>query len=373
MIGQIQKNILGSQNLSNKNKVKNLLYYEARKRGAERSWKNRHQKVFEFNSSYAKSTPINIKDEHKKVWAPFRDNVDLNTLKICQNISGIADPRYIPEDIFVSDIESTLLIEDSIHFLSHKSFYNQWFDKGIFPKDILHRINGEYLDPNLKPVTWEQIQSVLTDVSYPVVMKPNKDSYGGKNIHFVKSKEELVRLVENEDNFVVQEQILQHDFFSKFNPIGLNTIRVYIYRSVIDHQLHILSTTLRMGKGGSLDNETDGGIHCLIKPNGHLNGYAVDKFCRKYSKHPDTGYLFEGIIPGYDQLKSLALAIAGKVFFSHIVGLDMCCDTNNQWRVIELNTKGHTIRFSQYGGSPFFGEFTSEVIEFCKNNHWSLR
>jgi hypothetical protein len=40
--------------------------------------------------------------------------------------------------------------------------------------------------------------------------------------------------------------------------------------------------------------------------------------------------------------------------------------------MLEINTKGHSIRFSQYHGYPFFGEFTDEVIEYCKENHWAL-
>ena len=44
--------------------------------------------------------------------------------------------------------------------------------------------------------------------------------------------------------------------------------------------------------------------------------------------------------------------------------MDLCFDKNSKWRVVEVNTKGITIRFSQYGGKPFFGDFTEEVIEY---------
>jgi hypothetical protein len=175
----------------------------------------------------------------------------------------------------------------------------------------------------------------------------------------------------NYDDFVVQEIIQQHDFYAQFNQVGLNSFRVYLYRSVIDNSLNILSISLRMGRGGGLDNETAGGIHVFINEDGFMNGYAVDKFGTKYFKHPDTGLKFDMKIPDFDGLKTFASKIAGQVFLTNIIGLDLCMDKNGNWRAIEVNTTGHTIRFAQYGGKPFFGDFTDEVIEYCRSNHWA--
>jgi hypothetical protein len=366
----ISKQIISSKRLSAKNKFKKLIYYYLRKRGAERSWNRRHNSVLAVNKNYNKPCESEIETKHKQIWSVFRTNPDLTTLRISNNVSGVADPKIIPEDIFVADIEPSLITDKSVDYIGIKSFYNYWFPDDIFPKDLFHRLDGQYLSADLEAISFDEMEKISKRITYPVILKPNKDTYGGMDINVVNSAEELLKLAKERENFVVQEKIQQHDFFKKFNPVGLNTIRVYVYRSVVDNKLHVLSTTLRMGKGGSLDNESAGGIHCLITPSGHLNGYAVDKFCKKYDKHPDTGYLFKGIIPNYDQLKKVALEIAGKVFFSHIIGLDICFDTKNQWRVIEVNTKGHTIRFSQYGGQSFFGEFTDEVIDYCKRNHW---
>lgn len=369
---EVFKNILKSKELSTKDKTKNALFYLSRKRGAEKSWKNRHQKVFEANNGYSNPCDSFIENKHQKIWSEFRNKVDLSTLRICKNISGYADERIIPEDIFVSDIEPTLLEDDSVHFISHKSFYNRWFPEGIFPKDFLHRIKGQYLNANLDPINWNTFTIIAHGLSYPVVMKPNIDSYGGKGIIFVENATELIEASKMKDDFVIQERILQHEFFKKFNPVGLNTIRVYVYRSVLDNRLHVLNMALRMGKDGSLDNETAGGIHCMIKPDGSLNGYAVDKYGTYFQEHPNTKLKFISKIPHHIALKGLAKKIAQKVFFTRIIGLDVCLDDQGEWRVIEINTNGTTIRFSQYGGRPFFGRFTDEVIEYCIKNHWTL-
>jgi hypothetical protein len=30
-----------------------------------------------------------------------------------------------------------------------------------------------------------------------------------------------------------------------------------------------------------------------------------------------------------------------------------------------VNLNSHTIRFAQYAGQPFFGDFTGEVVRYC--------
>ncbi|HLQ99302.1 MAG TPA: sugar-transfer associated ATP-grasp domain-containing protein [Sphingobacterium sp.] len=290
----------------------------------------------------------------------------MSTLRICKNISGRADAKMIPEDVFVSDIEPTLISDGAVHFLSHKSFYNQWFPEGIFPEDIFHCIEGQYLDSELNSIGLDDLKKKAKNILYPVVIKPNWGSYGGKDVYFVENTEKLVTLCKASCDFVVQEQIRQHKFFRRYNPGGPNTIRVYVYKSVKDHKPHVINMALRMGRGGSLDNETDGGLHTIIDEEGFLNNYAVDKYGEKFTEHPDTGYSFDDKIPAVDELKELALKISEQIYFTRIIGLDLCYDSLSRWRAIEVNTKGHTIRFAQYGGQPFFREFTDEVIEYCK-------
>ncbi len=42
--------------------------------------------------------------------------------------------------------------------------------------------------------------------------------------------------------------------------------------------------------------------------------------------------------------------------------------------MVEANVVGqHTIKFIQNAGFPFFGEFTDEVVDYCKVNHWALK
>jgi hypothetical protein len=123
-----------------------------------------------------------------------------------------------------------------------------------------------------------------------------------------------------------------------------------------------------MGKGGSLDNETAGGIVCSVRSDGKLHDYAVDRFGTKFVTHPDSGLRFSDLepVPHLRSLRTFACDMAQHLYLTRLASFDICLDINENWRAIEYNLFGQTIRFSQYAGNPFFGPFTSEVIDYCQ-------
>jgi len=365
------RKILTNKSLPLKERVRKSFAYFLKKRGAIKSWERRHVGVLKTNRNYNKKCPGDVENKHRHLWSYFGKNVDPTTLRICYHISGKADARIVPEDIFAADIEPTLITDSSVDYISNKSFYNRWFPQGIFPKDLYHRIDGQFFDPDLKEEGYDDFLNFAQNAVYPVVIKPSRGTYGGEGVHFVESSKELTHIAADHKDFVVQEKIEQHPFFNKFHPKGLNTIRVNFYRSTTNNNLFILNMALKMGKAGSLDNIKAGGIHSAINSSGYLSGYAVDKYGSKFEKHPDTGLKFNQKIPDFENLKEIVLKIGDQVFLTRLFGLDVCLDTQHEWRVIELNTISQSIRFSQHAGEPFFGEHTSEVVQYCKENHWA--
>lgn len=366
------KRILTSENLSIKDRLKRLLHYYRIRRGSRISWKSLFNRIFKVNPSYKR--PIKASNErlHRLFWKPFSRNINLSTLRVCENISGISDHRFVPEEIFVADIEPTLNNIPSAELFAFKSLYNKWFPKSLFPKDYFHNIDGEWLDKDLKTISYKEVELITEGIHYPVVVKPNRNSYGGKNIHFPQGQNELLKLCQRRKDFLVQEFIYQHEFLERFNNKGINTIRVNIYRSVIDNKLKILNAALRFGVGGSLDNLTAGGIVTTVNQSGFLNGYAVDKYGQKYLSHPDSKLKFNTQIPNYDKIKVVCLNISEMIKYVRLIALDLCIDRTGKWRMIEVNIFGGTILFSQYHGIPFFGDYTEEVRDYCLTNHWSL-
>jgi hypothetical protein len=367
------KRILSNKNLSLKERFKRLLVYYSARRGVRIPWNKRYKKVFELHPILKTHAEKSIEKAHNLYWKPFQRRINYSTLRVCKNISGISDPKYIPEEIFKTDIEPTLNQTSQVEYLTYKSFYNYWFPGNFFPCDHFHNVDGEWLDHNLKTITFNDVRSIARELDYPVVLKPNRDSYGGKNVFFPKNYEELINLAVIRKNFIVQEKIKQHSFFEQFNHHGINTLRVDIYRSVTDNQLHVVHIALRMGVGGSLDNETAGGIVVKVRKDGFLNGFALDKYGKKYLHHPDTGVDFNKKIPDLEGLKDLSLKIAHKILYARLICLDLCYDSEKRWRMIEVNINVATIRFAQYHGALYFDTFTDEVHDYCLLNHWALK
>lgn len=311
--------------------------------------------------------------DYKAFWKMMNKPVETRTVELCYNLSGHFDLRIMPEDIFRADVEPSLNCRNDLHFFANKNIYGKWFGTGIFPLDYFHKVGGVYYDRSLKVI--ENINSYIesTEFIFPVVLKPSTGSSGGKDIYFLQSRAEIARTMDMFDNLVVQEELTQHSFLSAINPAGINSVRVCIYRSVSDHSYHVLNASLRMGKDGSLDNETAGGIVCNINDNGSLNHYAVDRYGITYSHHPNTGFVFQGnSLPYYENLSHTALEIARQIPVANLISLDLCLDIREVWRCLEVNLNLQTIRFAQYAGKPFFREFTEEVMQYTKKHHWAL-
>ena len=364
---------ISSKTLGVKDKIKNMIAYFLRRRGARILWNEEWALIHKNTPAYNRAADKQIEKEHIRYWKAFRRKVNPSTLRMSLNISETANPKCIPEEVFMSDIEPTLNGTDSVVYISNKSLANNWFGGDVFPDDYIHNIDGDWLDHNLNSISFDQVRDIAKTLTYPVVVKPNRDSYGGSNVFFPKSSDELVELLQGRTNYLVQEKLTQHPYFNGYNPHGINSLRVNIYRSVKDNQLHIFNVAFRMGVGGSLDNLTSGGIGVMVRPDGRMDGYALDAKGKKHFEHPDTGCTFDQQIPDYENLKAVSLQVASKVLYARIICLDMCYDAEGKWRMIEVNINGTTLMFAQYHGVPFFDQFTDEVRDYCTTNHWTLK
>lgn len=310
--------------------------------------------------------------QYKNYWKVFGNKVELKTINACYNISGVFDKRIIPENIFFANIELTLNDSSNISFLQNKSIYNRWYRNGSFPKDYLHRMNGKFYDAKLNELNKVDVDNILNNLQYPVVVKPNIDSAGGKDVYFVDNILELRNHIDALQDLVVQEKLVQSNLLNGiYNSI--NTVRVCLYKSVRDNNFYVINSALRVGRDGKLDNESGGGLVCFIDETGKLRDIAVNKYGEKFREHPNTREKFGFNLPYFNELCEASKLVCKDILYARLVSLDMCLDHTNTWRAIEVNLLGHTIRFAQYAGQPFFGEFTDEVIEYCLENHWAYQ
>ena len=364
--------ILKSINLTPKDKLKSIISFFILHKGGIKIYSIYYDLVKTSSKGLMRNVSRESEVHHRLLWEQLGVSVDIRTFRVCKNLNSDSPITIVPESLYYSTIEPTLNYYPFTRFIAVKSFYEKWYNNEYFPKSILHRMDGIYYNSDLERMSDGEIGGVIDNIAFPVVIKPNLYSGGGKGVRIAKSCEELQSLLLNNNNVVVQELVRQHHFAAQYHPGSINTCRVYLYKSVLDDSIHVLHTTFRVGIGTSIDNEKAGGIHVYVDRSGKMSGKAIDYLGNIFETHPLTGVKFDRILPFMPSLLRNSIDIAKKVHYCRIIGLDMYLDESGIWKVIEVNVDSATLRFAQYHGQPFFGEFTNEVIEYCRKNHWAL-
>lgn len=350
--------------------TKRWLVHARRRHLSTRDWEGHFAKVARLHPECFTPCAPAIEREHVRRWRALRSPISLKTLRMSAAISGVADTRIVPQEVYVSEIQPVLNREPSLLLFEHKSFYGKWFRPGIFPTCYLHNITGNLYDAEYAPMDSPAACALASRLPYPVVFKPNRDTKGGSGVAFCQDPAALINAMAEARDYVVQERIAPHPYFAQFNATGLNTLRCCVFRSPNTQQLSLLNVALRMGRQGRVDNLDQGGIVMFVNPTGQPDNYARDNFGGRYAAHPDSQVPFAelGPVPFFDQLKPFVLAQAAQVWFARLISFDVCLDEAGAWRLVEINLRAQTISFAQFAGHPFFGEHTDEVIEYCRRN-----
>lgn len=134
---------------------------------------------------------------------------------------------------------------------------------------------------------------------------------------------------------------------------------------LLNGNVSICSAAIRCGKAGSLvDNVGAGGAIIGIRENGALHPYG---FNHEGMTSKNGEFVFDGFsIPNYDKVIKFALDAHSFIPNIRLAGWDICLDSNNQPKLIEVNTSWPGIFYEQLCTGPIFGGRTDEVLDFCK-------
>jgi hypothetical protein len=341
------------------------------------------RKIRKIWKSVKKRQPLpvdkNILAEHRRKWKALGRSIDTRWIRTYTAVSGISSPDYIPENIYYTIVERVLNDQSFSGAYADKNFYDRYYDPAILPETLLRAIDGKLFNKQYEPVDIDNGLSSCLSGYEKLILKPSTDSGGGFRVRLIDARKEessgyenLKKILTGSRNLVVQDYIEQHDFFRQFNDTSLNTVRIFTYHSVAGRPVIPLHCLLRIGRPGSIvDNQASGGISCGIRETGALNPFAVDKNGVRYESF--NGVVFSGKkVPFFDTMLNMAGEIALKNIHARLLGLDFCVDTGNRVRLIEVNNKNHEINFYQMNNGPLFGEYTDEVIQWCKTNPRSV-
>lgn len=329
----------------------------------EEEWKSKWKKLFRF---------VNEKD-YRLFYGYFDSLKDI-----------------VPESALHAGIERILNPFRYRHYYSDKNIFDLLFSKGALPLTIIRSMRNidSFLDINYKPI---QDPFKLMWSFDKIVVKPSVDSDSGKGVELLLRCEDGYKILSSGEmftlqwlkekygtDFIMQECLEQSSYMAQFNKTSVNTIRICVYRSVVDGTSHVTSAVLRIGKDGSfVDNGHAGGNFVGINKNGQLNKYVCNQYGQKntcFNGIDFSSTLYE--IPEWERIIAFAETVGNSMPHHHLLALDVMLDGMDTPRLIEVNTYGFSIWLFLFSGLSVWGEYTDEIMEYCiqrKNEEFYMK
>lgn len=314
------------------------------------------------------------REQKKQVDAVWKGvgKYDYKTHRLVYSVTGKFDPKVMPEKLFRTKIEMELNEQTFKNAWSDKSFFSFWFDKKIFPTNIVINVNGTYYDSNYNVVKEAEALQLIAKHDKAII-KPSLDSGFGRGVLLIdncKSADAVKKtLASYGKNYVVQEVLKQHPMLSAFNPSSVNVVR--FISMFIDGEVYPVMCALRCGGEGAISDNSvtaDGmGMFVIgIDENGNLKDKAYHS-CGKSITTCPNGEEFAGkAFPGYDKMVDMLIECHKKLPYFRFVGWDFAIDSEGNPRIMEYNIKGPGLLYYQYVNGPLLGKYTDMIIERFK-------
>lgn len=296
------------------------------------------------------------------------------------------DMNIIPEDICRNIVEPILNPLRYEAYYSDKNIFDKLFGEDTMPKTIIRKMNGFYYDAEYNKI--DQIDdSVLNQVLTftgvrKIVIKPAVDSCSGVGVKIFQKKDKCwmelgsnvildVEYINKNygDNIIMQECLEQSEYLSMFNPTSVNTLRLSVYRSVETDVCYVTNAVIRIGgKGALIDNAHAGGGYVGIKDDGTLCNCVLDQYGAVRTEFNGIDFTQEHKIPNWETIVDFAKEIAKNISHHRLLALDIMVDKSNKPKLIEFNCKSYSMWLFQFTHNGALGQYTDEIIEYCKNN-----
>lgn len=334
-------------------------------------------------------------EEYIRFWqkAFGSKKVDVYSYRLFSHYMGNV-PHIIPEILGYSLLEKQLNPIRYRDFYSDKNVYSMYFpDSKVIPQTLMARIVGgqivRYNDKkkynelvfsfkNLSNLSAGALAAQLEGYS-KVCFKPTVDTSSGLGVTlFLRQENQFLAsdgtkldgqyLEQMGNDWVIQEVIQQHPYISQFNTSSTNTLRVCVYRSLMDEQPRVTAAAMRVGaEGAFVDNAHAGGRFVGIDvQTGALHHTTLDQYGTRKDVWNNVDYSKNDFqIPCWQQVKDMAVSIAHHTPHMRLIAFDICLDSSSSPRVIEMNVGGFSWWMLLYIGQDVFAGETAKVIDYC--------
>lgn len=181
------------------------------------------------------------------------------------------------------------------HALNSREYFKYFDDKALFDEKFREFIGREFID--LRNADASALKAFCEGKS--TVFAKHVNDFGGSGI----SREEITentdfdalykRLCENKQ-FLVEEELVQHEKMNALSPSSVNTIRIVTL--YYNNEARFMYALVRMSNGTTcVDNICSGGMYVSICADGIIRKPAYcDATGEYYSAHPFTKTEFSG-------------------------------------------------------------------------------
>lgn len=332
-----------------------------------------------------KAIPLdaNEKERIDDIWASYlpvtlRDElIDYRYYECYKGLKSEEDDlfKYMPDSFYRTFIDDYFTNPQDSRPCDNKNIYDLYFHDISRPKTLFRKIRSLYLDANYSEIPLKEVLRIAKDQPEIICKKASYTAGGMDILIWNSSKDDETKLMEflKSTEFVIcQEMLRQHSELSRLNPTSVNTLRIYTL--LFQGEVHVLSSIVRMGVNGSrLDNASQGGLVCGIKPNGQLKDVAWNVFGDRYEIHPG-GAVFSSItIPNYQDCINLVRSLAKRMSaISRLISWDLAINDEGYPVLIECNLSFTGTESLQIPNGPLLGDVTADVLKEVFSNSYTL-
>ena len=231
----------------------------------------------------------------------YGKSISFDWHRLYQSYTGRFNKDYFPEYIFSTQLEPLMNPYPIAEFLGDKNLIPILF-RGIeslhIPTTYISCVNGILQNGDGDILNQESAIGLLNNIGKCVVKK-TIETNSGRDVRvceFVDGKDKNTQrtildiISDFDENYVVQEFIVQHESLSCLCASAVNTFRVITY--ICNDNINVCPVSLRLGRNGAdKDNMHYGGISIGVKDDMTLKEKAYSEYGDAYTCHPDTHVL----------------------------------------------------------------------------------
>ena len=318
-----------------------------------------HEKIPELSEAQVR--------EIKAYWKQYGIDVTPEWHKLYYGLTGIEDPRFVPNRVFHRQIKGKVNDEEFAPIWSDKAYLDRIVFDAETPRNVLRNVDGHLLDESCHIIHKSDAEQILGKYNR-LVIKPTIFTNTGRGVQLLHAPFDLEAIDRAyRSNYVFQIPLKQHPEMDKLNASSVNTVR---FNSVLlDDGAHIISAFTKVGQAGEFaDNSGHDRYFIGITPEGRYAQYAIDHQLHKYKSIP-SGFDFPGAqVPFFRECCREVEKAHECVPHFGFAFWDVCINSEGSPVIVEMNLRYPNSKIPQAACGPFMGSYTDRIMEYILRN-----